>query len=173
MYRFRLLVLPLLLLGVIMYRSFSSSDFENKIQAATDDTEQHDGAMPLDIDPSRSPRTAKRPRLSVEERGGFLYYSDRVPRVEADIPAGVRLTPDVAEPAPSSARRGQARAASEQRPGTDTDLVDEEHPISFLIREAERKWTEMVNRQSKTLAEAVHEYRARYGRAPPKGFDDW
>lgn len=28
-------------------------------------------------------------------------------------------------------------------------------------------------RQSKTLTEAVEEYKRRYKRLPPKGFDDW
>jgi hypothetical protein len=30
-----------------------------------------------------------------------------------------------------------------------------------------------VDRQSKTLGQAVKEYAKRYGRPPPKGFDDW
>jgi hypothetical protein len=31
----------------------------------------------------------------------------------------------------------------------------------------------ILDRQSKTLEQAVKEYTRRYGRPPPKGFDDW
>lgn len=48
-----------------------------------------------------------------------------------------------------------------------------EHPIAILMREAEDKWKKMVDRQSRTLGEAVEEYRRRYGRSPPRGFDKW
>ena len=39
--------------------------------------------------------------------------------------------------------------------------------------EAEREYREKLKRQSQTLEEGVREYRRRYGRAPPKGFDAW
>ena len=48
-----------------------------------------------------------------------------------------------------------------------------EHPIAYLVREAERKWNEKVASQSKTLQQAVATYRHKYGRAPPAGFDKW
>ncbi|BGP16397.1 hypothetical protein JCM10213_004046 [Rhodosporidiobolus nylandii] len=47
------------------------------------------------------------------------------------------------------------------------------HPIHVLIERAEKKWKDKVARQSKTLSEAVREYKQRYRRNPPKGFDDW
>lgn len=47
------------------------------------------------------------------------------------------------------------------------------HPILGLLVEGERKWADLVDRQSRSLEEAVVEYRKRYGRNPPKGFDDW
>ena len=47
------------------------------------------------------------------------------------------------------------------------------HPIYQLIRDGRDKWDEKVARQSKTLKEAVSEYRKRYKRAPPRGFDKW
>lgn len=47
------------------------------------------------------------------------------------------------------------------------------HPIHLLIEDAERKWKEKVARQSRTLSEAVREYKRRHRRNPPKGFDDW
>ena len=52
-------------------------------------------------------------------------------------------------------------------------LEEERHPILELIENAERKWDALVERQSKTLQEAVAEYKVRYQRNPPKGFDIW
>lgn len=48
-----------------------------------------------------------------------------------------------------------------------------EHPITKLMADAEEKFRNMLSRQSKTLEDAVIEYRKRYGREPPKGFGDW
>ena len=47
------------------------------------------------------------------------------------------------------------------------------HPILELIRDAETKWQKKLNRASKTLGEAVAEYKRRYKRSPPRGFDKW
>ncbi|KIJ43830.1 glycosyltransferase family 90 protein [Sphaerobolus stellatus SS14] len=48
-----------------------------------------------------------------------------------------------------------------------------EHPIPKLMADAELKYTTMLENQSKTLEEAVAEYRRRYDIDPPKGFHDW
>jgi hypothetical protein len=37
----------------------------------------------------------------------------------------------------------------------------------------EKRWEELLSRQSTSLGEAVQEYTRRYGRNPPKGFDVW
>ena len=47
------------------------------------------------------------------------------------------------------------------------------HPIPKLMIEAQAKFRKMIKGQSKTLADAVKEYKRRYGRNPPKGFDEW
>ncbi|KAK7052187.1 beta-1,2-xylosyltransferase 1 [Favolaschia claudopus] len=47
------------------------------------------------------------------------------------------------------------------------------HPILELIRRAEDGWRAKLRRASKTFPQAVAEYRRRYKRDPPKGFDDW
>lgn len=47
------------------------------------------------------------------------------------------------------------------------------HPIHVLIERSEAKWKEKVAKQSRTLKEAIAEYKNRYRRNPPKGFDDW
>ncbi|KAF8908170.1 glycosyl transferase family 90-domain-containing protein [Gymnopilus junonius] len=50
---------------------------------------------------------------------------------------------------------------------------DGAHPIYELISRAESEWEAKLERASKTLDEAVAEYRRRYSRPPPKGFDLW
>lgn len=47
------------------------------------------------------------------------------------------------------------------------------HPIYDLLVRGREAWEDKLVKQSKTLREAVDEYRRRYGRAPPKGFDRW
>jgi hypothetical protein len=47
------------------------------------------------------------------------------------------------------------------------------HPIWSLMRKAEQEFDEVRSRQSKSLAEAVAEYRRRYGIHPPPNFDKW
>jgi hypothetical protein len=53
------------------------------------------------------------------------------------------------------------------------DLNSKVHPVYQLIRDARDAWDDKIDRQSRTLKDAVHEYRRRYGRQPPKGFDKW
>lgn len=47
------------------------------------------------------------------------------------------------------------------------------HPIFELIKRAEKEWEEKLARASKSLEEAVVEYKRRYHRDPPPGFDEW
>ncbi|KAF9220836.1 hypothetical protein BS17DRAFT_713280 [Gyrodon lividus] len=47
------------------------------------------------------------------------------------------------------------------------------HPIFELMRNAETEWEAKLARASKTLDEAVAEYKRRYRRPPPRGFDKW
>lgn len=48
-----------------------------------------------------------------------------------------------------------------------------EHPITTLMANAKDTFTKRLTKQSKTLPEAVAEYKRRYGRDPPRGFDHW
>ena len=48
-----------------------------------------------------------------------------------------------------------------------------EHPIPKLMAQAEDNFRDRLSRQSHTLYAAVKEYKRRYHRDPPKGFDDW
>lgn len=51
--------------------------------------------------------------------------------------------------------------------------ADAQHPIYRLAEQARTRFDETESRQSKSLKEAVAEYKKRYGRAPPPGFDAW
>lgn len=48
-----------------------------------------------------------------------------------------------------------------------------DHPAAQLINAAEAEFENVLGRQSKSLAEAVREYRRRNGIAPPPYFDKW
>jgi hypothetical protein len=48
-----------------------------------------------------------------------------------------------------------------------------EHPIEHLAREAESRFTRMLETQSKTCDEARKKYTQRYSMPPPPGFDNW
>ncbi|PKS10190.1 hypothetical protein jhhlp_001940 [Lomentospora prolificans] len=55
------------------------------------------------------------------------------------------------------------------------DVVDESesHPILQLVQKANDEREATISRQSKSLTEAVAEYRRRYGLPPPPNFDKW
>jgi hypothetical protein len=62
------------------------------------------------------------------------------------------------------------------RYGDDGLLVvnpDGPHPIFELIQRAEEAWAGKHDRASKTLGEAIAEYKRRYNRPPPIHFDKW
>ena len=48
-----------------------------------------------------------------------------------------------------------------------------EHPIPKLMADAEVDFRKLLSRQSRSLSAAVGEYKRRYKRDPPKGFDEW
>lgn len=47
------------------------------------------------------------------------------------------------------------------------------HPIPTLMDEADLAYRQKLSKQSKTLKQAATEYRKRYKRHPPRGFDKW
>lgn len=48
-----------------------------------------------------------------------------------------------------------------------------EHPIYELMERAEDRWHTLLDKQSRTLREAVLEYKRRYTIDPPAGFEKW
>lgn len=49
------------------------------------------------------------------------------------------------------------------------DIPEQAHPIHLLMNQASKNWTRKVEKQSKSLSEAVIEYERRYGMRPPRG----
>ena len=47
------------------------------------------------------------------------------------------------------------------------------HPVDLLVKKSEDEFNQLVARQSKTLDEAVAEYKRRYRISPPPNFDVW
>lgn len=59
-----------------------------------------------------------------------------------------------------------------QDPGTAPEPL-QPHPILTLIKRGEERWQAKLAKSSKTLEECVEEYRRRYNRPPPFGFEKW
>lgn len=60
------------------------------------------------------------------------------------------------------------------RPDGHIDVnFDATHPVFELLSRAEKAWALKHEKASKTLGQAVAEYRRRYNRLPPAGFDKW
>ena len=61
---------------------------------------------------------------------------------------------------------------SNEKPEAPIDPVDN-HPISALMAEADKRWRKYEENRSKSFRDTVRNYRRRYGRHPPPGFTDW
>ena len=85
--------------------------------------------------------------------------------MQAGLHAGRRSTP------PSSTPQTDSQWILPSFSQSQTVL--KEHPIPRLMAEAEENFKLMLSRQSTTLKKAVAEYKRRYQRNPPKGFDQW
>ncbi|KAJ9108572.1 hypothetical protein QFC19_002288 [Naganishia cerealis] len=80
-------------------------------------------------------------------------------------------------PDPEAAPIGRETGELEEHTYMDNGLVAVNprgrHPIYDLLSRSQKQWMEKSARQSSTLRQAVKEYRRRYHRSPPKGFDLW
>lgn len=64
-------------------------------------------------------------------------------------------------------------SSSAPKPAPIPPSDDKSHPIHQLITKAEREFDTLRSRQSRTLSEAIKEYRRRYKVPPPPNFDKW
>ncbi|KAJ4490091.1 hypothetical protein J3R30DRAFT_30636 [Lentinula aciculospora] len=70
----------------------------------------------------------------------------------------------------SSSSISSSSEASSSHPFT---LTYSTHPITRMMEEGQERFQSKIRKQSKTLSEAIEQYKLRYGMAPPKGFDGW
>jgi hypothetical protein len=99
----------------------------------------------------------------------FVFFAS----MQAGLLAGRRdynldLAPDV----PASWLRLNTGILSSAESSAHKKVITE-HPIPQLIADAEASFRNLLSRQSRTLKGAVTEYKKRYKRNPPKGFDLW
>ena len=69
--------------------------------------------------------------------------------------------------------QGKPWLLSESLPFANSRPIIHDHPIPQLMVNAESNFRKLLSRQSSSLKKAVAEYRRRYHRDPPKGFDEW
>lgn len=74
---------------------------------------------------------------------------------------------------PYHGSKGSHQSNKGQQLEEDHESGSKHHPIYRLAEEARAKFEATLNSQSRSLSEAVSEYRHRYGREPPPGFDKW
>ncbi|OWZ65552.1 beta-1,2-xylosyltransferase 1 [Cryptococcus neoformans] len=134
------------------------------------------------LPPILNPNAPTRP-LEFDENGQCLFLSPFDALSAAEKARAQVLSLDEVSP-------GIVRADAPPAEGTDADPdFDDEfselsnatrkmpagltHPILGLLRDGEAKWNSMLARQSQTLEQAVDVYIDRWGRKPPKGFDEW
>ncbi|CAJ2509698.1 Uu.00g147240.m01.CDS01 [Anthostomella pinea] len=87
-----------------------------------------------------------------------------------------KQTPDKHDaPVVESSPKGdwKSKGDSKSKPQQPDHETPATHPIDQLIDGAEKDFTSMLAKQSRTLAEAADAYRKRRGRHPPPGFDKW
>jgi len=94
----------------------------------------------------------------------FTIWFLRTPPVGGLIPPGTVRRPPKKTPEDTSA----ADPLKLGRPSAGPT-----HPIWQLVKDAEQNFEKKLETQSKSLAEAVTEYRRRYGIHPPPNFDKW
>lgn len=101
------------------------------------------------------------------------FYAAFLPPIgrEADIHPSYASSIDVPG---SHVAKGEGHPIRAGLLHVDLNLPADEHPIYQLIRDSKKSWVKKNARQSRTLRDAVVEYRRRNsGRNPPKGFDKW
>ncbi len=75
--------------------------------------------------------------------------------------------------APALVPLNSAGSASSRQSGLLGSIGSRKHPIEVLVEKARKQHAAVIKRQSKTLAEAITEYKRIYSREPPPGFDKW
>lgn len=102
------------------------------------------------------------------KRGVLFSITLCVVFIQAGLWAGRRATQDSF---PDNSIASKQNLLSLVRMGSKDSV--KEHPIPKLMVEAENRYRKLLSSQSKTLPQAVSEYKRRFKRDPPQGFDEW
>jgi hypothetical protein len=89
---------------------------------------------------------------------------------------GASRHPEIIPPSPhppSTAEDHHSPAHHNVDNNVQTPIVASSHPIMQLINNSSTLLESRLSKQSKTLSEAVEEYKRRYGMRPPPNFDMW
>ena len=97
---------------------------------------------------------------------GFSVYYLRSPRVQP-------TTNGILDSTPKPPNKPPPPASDVKTSKTELYHIGTAHPIWQLIKDAEQTFEQELERQSKSLEEAVVEYKRRYGIPPPPKFDKW
>ncbi|KAJ7182262.1 glycosyltransferase family 90 protein [Mycena crocata] len=137
------------------------------------DSRQRDG-----FDGQRNAEKQQRRRLTPRAAYGWLHeqsgYIFLLVVTLAFVRAGLHAaTPASERPSYSSSFTSTAKSwIPSLSNNADSDSLTT-HPIPALMDAAARRYRNKLAHQSKTLPAAVAEYKRRYKRAPPRGFERW
>ncbi|KAL7421975.1 cryptococcal xylosyltransferase 1 [Cryptotrichosporon argae] len=131
------------------------------------------------LPPILNPNAPERP-AEFDDDGNCVFLSpfDALSAAEKERAAAL----DLVEVSSGIVRASEAAFGTDDDPDLDDETAGNtttaktqgmSHPILALLRDGERKWNDRIARQSKTLEQAVDYYKEKWGRPPPKGFDDW
>lgn len=98
-----------------------------------------------------------------------VYFLNGSPPVEDAIVSSHLPPPHVDATPPQE----EVTEETNDRKSAQKHHPDPNHPISSLVHNAAQTFDQTRSRQSKSLAEAVNEYRRRYHMHPPPHFDKW
>ncbi|KAJ6480242.1 glycosyl transferase family 90-domain-containing protein [Mycena sanguinolenta] len=106
-----------------------------------------------------------------------LWATRTLARAAAPLPTRDASAKKLKANAKSKPKNKDKEAASEEHTFHPSGLLHVNalapHPIPILISRAEAAWARKLASATTTLRAATLEYRRRYRRAPPKGFDVW
>ncbi|TDL29204.1 hypothetical protein BD410DRAFT_8683 [Rickenella mellea] len=112
--------------------------------------------------------------LFVEFSADTLSYHPKLSKYLAPIESGLKnVVPINFTHIPSSFSEDQLEDHHYREDGLLEVNPQGPHPIYELMERSQRTWDSRLRRASRTLQDAVREYRRRYRRPPPKGFNHW
>ena len=139
-----------------------SVDDPSSINVSASDDKYGRGRLMHYLDIISSLRSKYRPAKGSNDRQGH------------SLKTGIDHRPPTLQGGASGSAGGtRFRHTVDEKTGFLTVNPDGAHPIFDLVASAEKRWKDKLTRASKTLDEAVKEYKRRYNRPPPRGFDGW